>query len=114
MLHKLRQAMVRPGRERLRGVVEVDETYWGTMESHGATGRRALNKAMIIVAAEANGRGIGRIRMARIPDFDRKTLAPTASILTGNWRDIFMIGRCRDISLKGKNCCLVSTWPFLC
>ena len=31
MLHKLRQAMVRPGRERLRGVVEVDETYWGTM-----------------------------------------------------------------------------------
>jgi len=70
MLHKLRQAMVRPGRERLRGVVEVDETYWGTMESHGATGRRALNKAMIIVAAEADGRGIGRIRMARIPDFD--------------------------------------------
>ena len=28
MLHKLRQAMVRPGRERLRGVVDVDETYW--------------------------------------------------------------------------------------
>jgi transposase-like protein len=74
MLHKLRQAMVRPGRERLRGVVEVDETYWGTMESDGATGRRVLNKAMIIVAAEADGRGIGRIRMARIPDFDRKTL----------------------------------------
>jgi len=90
MLHKLRQAMVRPGRERLRGVVEVDETYWGTMESDGATGRRVLNKAMIIVAAEADGRGI--------PDFDRKPFmassgralrpeapfAPTASILTGN------------------------------
>ena len=29
ILHKLRQAMVRPGRERLRGVVEIDETYWG-------------------------------------------------------------------------------------
>src|SRR5258705_8756925 len=29
MLHKLRQAMVRPGREKLRGEVEVDETYWG-------------------------------------------------------------------------------------
>ena len=27
ILHKLRQAMVRPGRERLRGVVEIDETY---------------------------------------------------------------------------------------
>jgi hypothetical protein len=37
ILHKLRQAMVRPGRERLRGVVEVDETYWGAAESGGAT-----------------------------------------------------------------------------
>jgi hypothetical protein len=27
MLHKLRRAMVRPGRDRLRGVVEVDETH---------------------------------------------------------------------------------------
>jgi transposase-like protein len=29
LLHKLRRAMVRPGRDRLTGVVEVDETYWG-------------------------------------------------------------------------------------
>ena len=28
-LHKLRTAMVRPGRERLSGLVEVDETYIG-------------------------------------------------------------------------------------
>jgi hypothetical protein len=27
-LHKLRRAMVRPGRDRLYGRVEVDETYW--------------------------------------------------------------------------------------
>ena len=27
MLHRFRQAMVRPGRERLHGLVEVDETY---------------------------------------------------------------------------------------
>ncbi|CAN5717493.1 hypothetical protein BH09VER1_BH09VER1_34330 [soil metagenome] len=74
MLHKLRQAMVRPGREKLRGEVEVDETYWGTAESGGATGRKTLRKALIIVAAEVEGRGIGRIRMAHIPDFNRKTL----------------------------------------
>jgi ribosomal protein L37AE/L43A/transposase-like protein len=74
MLHKLRQAMVRPGREKLHGEVEVDETYWGTPESGGATGRRVLSKALIIVAAEVDGKGIGRIRMARIRDFDRKTL----------------------------------------
>jgi len=28
-LHKLRRAMVRPGRDRLSGRVEVDETYLG-------------------------------------------------------------------------------------
>jgi hypothetical protein len=44
MLHKLRQAMVRPGRERLRGVVKVDETYWGATESGGATGRLIYNR----------------------------------------------------------------------
>jgi transposase-like protein len=74
ILHKLRQAMVRPGRERLRGVVEVDETYWGAAESGGATGRLIYSKALIIVAAEQEGKAIGRIRMARIPDFDRATL----------------------------------------
>jgi hypothetical protein len=35
LLHKLRRAMVRPGRERLQGVVEVDEAYWGGEESGG-------------------------------------------------------------------------------
>jgi transposase-like protein len=74
ILHKLRQAMVRPGRERLRGVVEVDETYWGGMESKGATGRLTYKKTLIAVAAEEDGKGIGRIRMVRIPDFDRATL----------------------------------------
>jgi transposase-like protein len=73
MLHKLRQAMVRPGREGLRGVVKVDETYWGATESGGATGR-LIYKVLIIVAAEENGKGIGRISMARIPDFDQATL----------------------------------------
>ena len=74
ILHKLRQAMVRPGRERLRGVVEIDETYWGAAESGGATGRLIYSKALIVVAAEQDGKGIGRIRMARIADFDRATL----------------------------------------
>ena len=38
-MHKLRRAMVRPGRERLAGVVEVDETYWGA-EEEGVSGRQ--------------------------------------------------------------------------
>jgi hypothetical protein len=56
MLHKLRRAMVRPGRDRLNGVVEVDETYWGGEEA-GAIGRRTELKALIIVAAEEDRAG---------------------------------------------------------
>jgi transposase-like protein len=73
MLHKLRRAMVRPGRERLRGIVEVDETYWGS-EDKGLRGRQIGTKALIAVAAELDGRGIGRVRLRRIPDTKRKTL----------------------------------------
>jgi transposase-like protein/predicted RNA-binding Zn-ribbon protein involved in translation (DUF1610 family) len=73
LLHKLRRAMVRPGRERLRGVVEVDEAYWGGEES-GVRGRQSVTKALIIVAAEADGDGIGRIRLRHIPDTNRATL----------------------------------------
>jgi len=72
-LHKLRRAMVRPGRDRLRGTVEVDETYWGG-EEEGAIGRLTEDKALIAVAAEENGKGIGRIRLQSIPDVTRTSL----------------------------------------
>ena len=72
-LHKLRRAMVRPGRERLRGTVEVDETYWGS-EGEGMIGRQTETKALIAVAVEDTGTKIGRIRMKRIPDLNRETL----------------------------------------
>lgn len=74
-LHKLRRAMVRPGRERLSGVVEVDETYVGGSEE-GARGRQTEAKSLIVVAAQENGRGIGRIRMRRIPDASADSLTP--------------------------------------
>ena len=70
LLHKLRRAMVRPGRDRLRGVVEVDETYWGS-EEEGVVGRLTEEKALIIVAAEEDGAGLGRIRMRRLPALTR-------------------------------------------
>ena len=50
--------MVRPGRERLTGVVEVDETYWGA-EEEGVRGRQTERKALIAVAAEKGARGWG-------------------------------------------------------
>lgn len=72
-LHKLRRAMVRPGRDRLKGTVEVDETYWGT-EEHGVVGRLTYEKALICVAVEEDGKGVGRIRLKRIADLSRNTL----------------------------------------
>jgi transposase-like protein len=73
MLHKLRQAMVRPGRDRLQGVVEVDDAYWGADEGD-VIGRQTEDKALIVVAAQEDGKGIGRIRLRCIPDLTRSTL----------------------------------------
>jgi transposase-like protein len=73
LLHKLRRAMVRPGRDRLHGSVEVDETYWGG-EEKGVVGRLTEEKALIAVAAEEDGKGIGRIRLRRIADASRVSL----------------------------------------
>ena len=65
-LQKLRRAMVLPGRDLLAGQVEVDETYVGGVEAGG--GRRHLgSKALVAIAAQIDGRGIGRIQLRRIP-----------------------------------------------
>jgi transposase-like protein len=73
MLHKLRRAMIRPDRDRLSGIVEVDETYWGA-EEPGLIGRLTENKVLVAVAVEEDGRRIGRIRLQTIPDLKRATL----------------------------------------
>jgi len=74
-MHKLRRAMVRPGRDRLTGRVEVDEAYIGG-EEKGVRGRYTDKKALVVVAAEEDGRGIGRIRMRRIGDASAQSLLP--------------------------------------
>lgn len=71
-LHKLRRAMVRPGRDQLTGEVEVDEKYVGGVGK--IRGRGAERKTIVAIAAEARGRGPGRIRMAKIPDLSAPTL----------------------------------------
>ena len=92
LLHKLRRAMVRPGRERLSGRVEVDETYVGGAEE-GLRGRQTQKKALLAIAAEEDGAGIGRIRMKRIRGaskqqlhgFIQEAVEPDSTIHTDGW-----------------------------
>lgn len=71
-LHKLRRAMVRPGRDKLHGRVEVDETFVGGEDPKQGTW--VDQKAVVIVAAEEDGRGIGRVRLASIPAPTKRSL----------------------------------------
>ena len=64
-LHKLRYAMVRPGRDRLAGTVEVDEAFLGGPRA-GKHGRGAAGKVLVVVAAQVEGPRIGRIRLRRV------------------------------------------------
>lgn len=91
-LHKFRRAMVRPGRDRLSGEVEVDETYVGG-EEPGVSGRETQTKSIVAIAAEVRGRGIGRIRLCTVPDvsatglvpFVEKAVAPGSVVRTDGW-----------------------------
>lgn len=92
MLHKLRRAMVRPSRDRLRGTVEVDETYVGGNEE-GVRGRETYTKSLVAMAAEEDGDGTGRIRLATIPNvsgsyllrFVQRSVEPGSLIHTDGW-----------------------------
>lgn len=73
MLQKLRQAMVRVGRDRLVGTVKVDETYVGGAEE-GVRGRELIKKALVVIAVELEGRKMGRVRLSHIPDASGRSL----------------------------------------
>jgi len=91
-LQKLRRAMVRPGRDRLGGQVEVDETYGGGVEAGGGRRHRG-SKALVAIAAQIDGKGIGRIRLRRIPAasasplvaFVKHAVEPGSVVITDGW-----------------------------
>jgi transposase-like protein len=93
LLHKLRRAMVRPGRDKLSGRVEVDETHVGGI-TLGQSGRGSDSKTLVIIAVEEFGPNIGRIRLARIPDgssshlhgFVQGAIAAGSSVHTDGWK----------------------------
>ncbi len=92
-LHKMRRAMVRPGRDRLRGSVEVDETYVGGVEE-GVHGRETHTKSIVAIAVEVlSPKGFGRVRLRKVPDvsgaslvgFVRDVIEPGAVVHTDGW-----------------------------
>ena len=84
--------MVRPDRDQLSGVVQVDESYVGGVEA-GVRGRETIKKAIVAIAAEVDGRKIGRIRLRWVPDlsapvlrgFVKDSIAPASTVHTDGW-----------------------------
>lgn len=94
MLHRFRTAMVRPGRDQLTGVVEVDETFLGGIKS-GKRGRGAAGKTLVAVAVEIlSPKGFGRCRLRIIPNAQGHSLRsfllgcvePGSRVVTDGWR----------------------------
>ena len=96
-LHKIRKAMVAPGRQPLAARVEADETYVGGARP-GRGGRGAAGKTRVAGAVEsgrgqARGRRLGRLRLAVVPDVSARSLegflatavAPPATVATDGW-----------------------------
>ena len=92
MLHRYRTVMVRPGRDRLRGDVEVDESFLGGPEP-GVPGCGAPGKVLFAAAVEVNEGRIGRARLGVIPDASTVSLAafldanvePGSRVITDGW-----------------------------
>ena len=91
-MHKLRRAMVRPGRDQLSGIVEVDETYIGGGKP-GKRGRGAAGKALVVITAQLDETRVGRIRLKRVPDASgrsleeavKDTVTPGSIVCTDGW-----------------------------
>jgi len=95
MLHRLRSVLVRPGRDRLSGRVEVDETYIGGQEVGLSGGRAPGKKVLTGIAVEVlQPRGLGRCRMRPLTDASSASLhpfvtdfvAPGSTVITDGWQ----------------------------
>ncbi len=92
-LHRFRRLMVLPGREKLSGIVEVDETLVGGKKS-GKRGRGAEGKTLVIIAVELIGEKMGRVRLETIEQADRicinkfikNNIETGSTVITDGWK----------------------------
>lgn len=125
-LHKLRKAMIRPGRERLCGTVEVDEAFLGG-EREGKRGRGADGKVLTFVAVEDKSyvdektgnrvRLLGRVRLCEIANASSSSLSqaiqenvePGSTVRTDGWsgyaglEDLGYVHEIQKVSLKQRD-----------
>ena len=110
MLHKLRSALVAPGRDPLQGEVEIDEGYIGGEEEE-RPGRGAVTKSLVVCAVELvrwtdekSGKDrvrTGRVRLRVVPDasaeslvpFVRDSVQPGALVHTDGWPSYGSLGK---------------------
>lgn len=94
MLHRLRSVLVRPGRDRLSGRMEVDETDIGGEEAGLPGGRAHGKKVLTGIAVEVlEPKGFGRCRMRPLADASAASLhpfvtdfvTPGATVITDGW-----------------------------
>ena len=95
MLHRFRRAMVRTGRERLKGLVEIDEAYIAITDRENpisAAGRKShTDKVIVGLAVEIlQPKGFGRIRLRqlasdskeRVRQFIQDSIEPDSTVRT--------------------------------
>ncbi len=94
MLHRYRSVLVRPGRERLHGYVEMDESFLGAPQP-GKRDRGAAGKVLIAIAIKHVGTTnlgcarVGVVENAWVPEFPRfllENVEPGATLITDGLR----------------------------
>ena len=114
MLQRFRVAMVRSEREKLSGIVEVDETLVGGVDRGGKRGRGS-QKSIVVIAIELHSpKGFGRIRMRYIPNASSESLTKficdaiqqDSTIHTDGWsgyNDIKSFGYKHEITVQSTS-----------
>lgn len=91
-LHKFRRLMIIPGRDKLTGEVEIDETFVGAAHE-GKRGRGSSGKYIVLIAVERKGKATGRIRLKKIMEASTLEIKPFileniekgTSVITDGW-----------------------------